>query len=293
MGGKKADIKQPELKEVWQVEMEIYLEVKRICDKLGIKIFADSGTLLGAVRHHGFIPWDNDMDFTMMRGDYDKFVAEGPALMPKEFEIQVPNSGNEIVRANMQVRKKGTAAILKKEIKYGCRDFNQGIFIDIFPLDILSKYELVNDIFSYSIRSNWRKFMIKKSFYDDSTGMKLGIKKALSKVLAHKPSFYYNKATRLVQKIPFKGDSVDSILYYSISKRRHHFSRKDFAKAIPMKFENIEMEVPVGYDDILRQYYGSDYMTPKNSGDSHGDIIFSTNTDYRKIIDKIMGEKND
>lgn len=95
-----------------------------------------------------------------------------------------------------------------------------------------------------------------------------------------------------MKKIPFRSDSVDSILYYSISRRRHHFSKEDFAKAIPMKFENIEMEVPVGYDDILRQYYGDDYMAPKNSGDSHGDIIFSTNIDYKKIIDKIIGGKN-
>ena len=59
-------------KEIWAVEMDLYFQLRRVCEKYGLKYFADGGTLLGAVRHKGFIPWDDDMDFAMKRDDYEK-----------------------------------------------------------------------------------------------------------------------------------------------------------------------------------------------------------------------------
>ncbi|MBR1621497.1 MAG: LicD family protein, partial [Prevotella sp.] len=70
-----------EMKELWAIELDLYMELKRVCNKFNLKFAADSGTLLGAIRHNGFIPWDDDMDFSMPREDYEKLCE----IAPKEF----------------------------------------------------------------------------------------------------------------------------------------------------------------------------------------------------------------
>ena len=71
----------PELQVLWQVELDIYRKLREVCEKHQIQFFADYGTLLGAVRHQGFIPWDDDMDFTMMADQFETFCR----IAPQEF----------------------------------------------------------------------------------------------------------------------------------------------------------------------------------------------------------------
>ena len=75
-------------KRVWAVQLEMLDEVERICKANGLKYFADSGTLIGAIRHEGYIPWDDDIDLVMLREDYDKFVQIAPAWLKEDLCIQ-------------------------------------------------------------------------------------------------------------------------------------------------------------------------------------------------------------
>ena len=75
------------IKQAWAAQLEVLKVIDEICRKCNIKYFADWGTFLGAVRHHGYIPWDDDMDLVMLREDYDKFFKEAPALLPEGYSI--------------------------------------------------------------------------------------------------------------------------------------------------------------------------------------------------------------
>ena len=78
---------EPMMKKAWAAQIEVLLEVQKVCEKNGIQYFAEYGTMLGAVRHKGFIPWDDDLDICMRREDYMKFISVVERDLPKDFVV--------------------------------------------------------------------------------------------------------------------------------------------------------------------------------------------------------------
>ena len=120
-------------KEIWAVELDLLHELDRVCKKHGLTFFADSGTMLGAIRHKGFIPWDDDIDVAMMRDEYEQLckIAGEEFSYPYFFQTEYTDHGT--LRGHAQLRNSMTTAVLKDE-NHTQYPFNQGIFIDIFPL---------------------------------------------------------------------------------------------------------------------------------------------------------------
>ncbi len=106
-----------EMKEIWAIELDLFVELNRVCDKYDLKLLGDAGTILGAARHAGFIPWDDDMDFSMSRGDYTKLceVAEREFRYPYFWQTEETDPGS--CRGHGQLRNSETTAILKAEAK--------------------------------------------------------------------------------------------------------------------------------------------------------------------------------
>ena len=121
-------------KKIWKTQLEMALEVKRICEKHNIKYFIMWGTLLGAVRHKGYIPWDDDFDIAFLRKDYEKFckIAKKEVSYPLFFQDAL--SDREFFMGYTRIRDSRTTGWI---LENPSPNYNNGIFIDIYPLDVI------------------------------------------------------------------------------------------------------------------------------------------------------------
>ena len=120
------------LRKLWTVEEGIYQEFAAICDRHGLAYFAAYGTALGAIRHQGFIPWDDDMDFGMPREDYEKFMAVAPGELSDTFALLEPRTTKGYVMPFAKLTRRDTTFVEETDQD---RTYHSGIFIDIFPFD--------------------------------------------------------------------------------------------------------------------------------------------------------------
>ena len=125
------------MKRAWAAELEILVEIDRICEKYKLRYFIDYGNLLGAIRHKGFIPWDDDIDIMMMRKDYEIFAEVANAELPKELVFRSPedDSGNYELFSSVQHR----AMLISTDAIGKCHNYLYGAGVDIFPYDYLAK----------------------------------------------------------------------------------------------------------------------------------------------------------
>ena len=128
------------LKKLQNSELGILCEFDKVCKQLGVNYTLSSGTLLGAVRHGGFIPWDDDIDVAMLRKDYNKFIAEGQELLSKHLFIQTYETDKNYPLNFGKIRDVSTVLI-----EYSTQNLKMknGVYIDIFPIDRVSTNSLI------------------------------------------------------------------------------------------------------------------------------------------------------
>ncbi len=120
------------LRKLQLVELEVLLAIDAVCREYGITYFLDSGTALGAKRHGGFIPWDDDIDIGMPRKDYDKFLEVAPAALGDGFTVANPENDDRLAGLFTKVWKNGTKFFTDETLDAG---IDQGVFVDVFPYD--------------------------------------------------------------------------------------------------------------------------------------------------------------
>lgn len=126
---------QEALEKLQQEELDMLVVLRQVCEQIGVPWFLDSGSALGAARHQGFIPWDDDIDVGMLRDDYERFLREAPSVLPEGYSLHTFDNTHGFAGMFAKLYRDGTEFVTQETLDAGCE---QGIFIDIFPYDALA-----------------------------------------------------------------------------------------------------------------------------------------------------------
>lgn len=235
-----------------QALLVILREFDRVCKVLDIPYVLFAGTMLGAVRHQGFIPWDDDLDIMMLRVDYERFLAEAEQVLDQEkFYLQKEFSAHWPVFFS-KLRMNGTTCLEK----FHPRDphIHQGIYIDIFPCDNAANSELGRRIQFATSKVVIAKCVDARGYDTDSKKKKLFM--VLCRLLPMKPFLWMTKRGR--------GDSamVHSFLGGAFGFAKNVYPRICFTERMDMTFETGRYPVSAYYDSLLHQLYGEYMILP-------------------------------
>lgn len=259
-----------DLREIQSLEIQILDYVVNLCKKNNLQYYLAGGTLLGAIRHQGFIPWDNDIDISMPRPDYRKLIYIMSKNPDERYKMLIVNNKNNYYYPFVKIVDSRTKLV---ELTREDTIAGLGLYIDIFPLDTVSE--------DYAVA-------LKQFRHVNKWGVKIAGSVASGKRLS-----VFRKMTHLFWKVLFQVLNREKCLNYVESKlENEHFgstgyiastyglrnereiiSADAFADTIEMPFENRLYKCPIGYEDYLTKMYGN-YMElpPENERITPHDI---------------------
>lgn len=266
------------LRELQLLELEILLAIDAVCKEYAIAYFLDSGTALGAKRHDGFIPWDDDIDIGMPREDYDKFLQIAPAALGDGFTVANPQDDSRLAGLFTKVWKNGTKFFTDETIDAG---IDQGVFVDVFPYD-----RVASDMHEREtqLRSclKWQSI----SYLYHSKSIKVPHKGILG--LAEKGGCWITHALLAAFSNPKK---IQNEFFKSATKAKDDSASRDLAcmnytrqgtfpvdvllPPEPLKFEGHSFPAPANIERYLCVLYGSTWneLPPENQRTNHAPII--------------------
>lgn len=240
--------------------LNILKEIDRICRTHDLKYWLDAGTLLGAVRHHGFIPWDDDCDIGMMREDFEKFSEICKTELGKDYFLQTRKTDPCYRKKLIKVRSNRIKIV--EHFEEESEKYHQGVYVDIFIFDYYPKSaKSIFEFLAYCLDRKWQRKRLEKG----------SLARLLYDVASFSLSFSY-VVVRELYKFVWKRNRKNSDLPYigaSMFHARYH-SMMDPAWIFPVSdkltFEGVSLYTPNNYDAILKLIYGN-YMklpSPEN-----------------------------
>lgn len=249
------------LNKVQKLQFEMAKEVARVCEQNNISYFICGGTFLGAIRHKGFVPWDDDMDFGMTRDNFEKFLEIAQAELGDKYFVQTWETDPGYGLPFAKVRLNGTEYIEKNS---QAANMNKGVYVDIFPWDNIADDEADKKKQWYTVHIFWHLLMNKCNYdYINKNSM-------LKRIVAW--------GLKMTSKL-FPLEFIHKNLYKNLTKYRNVQTEKaaNFCEGSPMEretwerkwftefdkyqFEDTFFYGPKDWDECLTHFFG-DYMTP-------------------------------
>lgn len=251
-------LSEADLRELQQILLGMLIDVATVCDELEIPFFLGEGTLIGAIRHQGFIPWDDDLDLYMVRPDYERFLRQAPLLLGSRYRLQHPTTVENYWSTFAKVRLvDGPQRFRQAHITHLTDD--AGPLIDIFPLEYVPRDRGLQLTLQSGYLRLLRGYLVQKLAIEPATGPIKRVLRAASPLLSLR--FLHRQIDRTLRR---HGDAPQP--YLAALATFHPLSSQvvpanTFASQEWVTFEGHQMPVPVGYDQVLTTIYG-DYRTP-------------------------------
>lgn len=245
------------IRQMQLVELDMLKEVDHICRENQISYVADGGTLLGAVRHGGFIPWDDDVDIKMLRKDYDRFQEVcKDQLDPEKYFLQTYETDPGYRWGYARILKNGTVFVRQGHEMLKSKN---GIFIDIFPVDHVPAKMPAHSW------CNFKALFCRKMLYSE-VGKKTAdnwLKRAGFTILDCIPKQRaYVMLERMIEKYRDQDCSLVRCFSWGAREETIGFPKQWFEETIEIRFEDMSVKAPKELHAYLVHNFGEDYMTP-------------------------------
>ena len=252
-----------ELTSLQKQDLEILKEFQRICDDNGLMYFVVAGSMLGAVRHQGFIPWDDDIDVAMPREDYDRFLEVAPAQLSSDYFLESPRDKQHVTIVSTITSKKGGFTLNNAQ-----KALHTGAWIDIMMVDGVPDPGIKRAI-------HWYRYLTLRAFYQmshfeevvDQNRKRPAYEKIIIKFAKVtkiqrllNPAKINNKIEKLMRSVPYEKSNYVAT-YCGIYRKNEIVPKTWYGEGKKYKFEDTEVYGLSDADKYLTQLYG-DYMTP-------------------------------
>lgn len=249
-------MKEMTMEQLKKVELDALLHFADFCDKHGLKYFLAYGTLIGAVRHKGFIPWDDDIDTQMPRPDYEKLI--------RIFNAENADTPYRLIEPGSKQAKHTFVKIIdtrtvKTEPGYDYENGALGVDLDVFPIDGTPENDAAYAAWYQKLKTTYRRYRFMKMRFDGGLVWRL-------KLFLHKfpgvfvgADGYFKKAEKLHAEYPYEQSRYVASIAADCNGIGNRSKKENFEGFTLVEFEGYTFKAPVGYDEVLSNLFG-DYM---------------------------------
>lgn len=306
------------MKTVWAAELEVLQRVAEICDKYGIAWYAAYGTLLGAIRHEGFVPWDDDIDIWVKRKDYNRLLKVLAEELPREYEIKSPLAKNGYHQFHTLVNN-GSFNMEEGHIRqyHGCP---LSVGLDIFPLDYLPREdkerEMQKNLVMLATRGAQVASQVLNREYEKAENpaeQKQAFKEEVQEGIHYleencgvkiehqllENEEWYKIASEFGRWANYfammYGEEESDYLVNFVDYVRcpfKKFLKEDFGESYFATFENFMLPVPCGYEQILRKVFGAYEVIVRKAG-THEYPFYNRQLRMLKKLENVEGKKGE